>query len=146
MMLHDVVADRVHQVRLAEPHAAVDEERVVRARRRFGDGAARGVRELVRRADDEGVEGVAGIQARRRADGFVVRGASRRRSARQRSAGFGTAARFGLESRQRLRDVLADVQVWSPLLQRGRPAASGIEHDRGVGRPASLSASAGTTE
>ena len=55
--------DRVHQVRLAEPDSAVDEQRVVGARRRFGDGAARGVRELIRRADDEGVEGVAGIEA-----------------------------------------------------------------------------------
>ena len=59
-VVQHVVPDRVHQVRLAEPHAAVDEQRVVRARRRFGDGAAGGVRELVRGSDDEGVEGVAG--------------------------------------------------------------------------------------
>ncbi len=62
MMLHDVVADRVHQVRLAETDAAVDEERVVRSRRRFRNGAARRVRKLIRRPDDEGVEGVAGNQ------------------------------------------------------------------------------------
>ena len=63
IVLQHVVPDRVHQVRLAEPHAAVDEQRVVRARRRFGDRAAGRVRELIRRADDEGVEGVAGIEA-----------------------------------------------------------------------------------
>ena len=47
---------------LPEPHAAVDEQRVVRTRRRLGDRAARGVRELIRGADDERVEGVAGVQ------------------------------------------------------------------------------------
>ena len=48
IVLQHVVPDRVHQVRLAETHAAVDEQRVVRARRRLGDRAARGVRELIR--------------------------------------------------------------------------------------------------
>ena len=67
IVLQHVVPDRVHQVRLAEPDAAVDEQRVVRARRRFGDGAARGVRELVRRSDDEGVERVARVEAARTA-------------------------------------------------------------------------------
>ena len=64
VVLQHVVADRVHQMRLAETHAAVDEQRVVGARRRFRDGAARRVRELIRRADDEGVEGVTRIQPR----------------------------------------------------------------------------------
>ena len=63
MMLHHVVADRVHQVRLAEADAAVNEQRVVRARRRFRNRAARRVRKLIRRPDDEGVEGVARNQA-----------------------------------------------------------------------------------
>ena len=61
-----VVPDRVHQVRLAESDAAVDEQRVVRARRRFGDRAAGGMRELVRRSDDERVERIAGREAARR--------------------------------------------------------------------------------
>ena len=65
-MLQHVVADRVHQVRLAEPHSAVNEQRVVRARRRFGDRPARGVGELIRRSDDEGVERVARVQPGRR--------------------------------------------------------------------------------
>ena len=83
MMLHDVVADRVHQVRLAEADAAVNEQRVIRARRRFRNRAARGMRKLVRRSDDERVEGVAGNQAagalRLRASS-CVRLARRRRS------------------------------------------------------------------
>ncbi len=55
----DIVPDGVHQVRLPESHPAVDEQRVVRSRRRFGDRTTGGVRELVRRSDDEGVERVA---------------------------------------------------------------------------------------
>ena len=62
-MLQHVVPDRVHQMRLAETHAAVDEERVVRARRGLGNGAAGRMRELIRRSDDERVERVAGVQA-----------------------------------------------------------------------------------
>ena len=54
-----VVADRVHQVRLAQADAAVEKQRVVRPRRRFGDRAARRVRELIRGTDDERVERVA---------------------------------------------------------------------------------------
>ena len=46
------------QVRLAEAHAAVDEERVVVVARLVGDRLRRRVRELVARADDEVVEGV----------------------------------------------------------------------------------------
>ena len=75
-----VVPDRVHQMRLAEAHAAVDEQRVVGARRRFGHRAAGRVRELVRRSDDERVEGVAGGKGPRRAGDDVLRrsGSSRR--------------------------------------------------------------------
>ena len=64
IVLQDVLADSVHQVRFSQTHAAVDEQRVVGTRRSFGHGATRCVRELIRRADDERVEGVAGIQAR----------------------------------------------------------------------------------
>ena len=62
-VLQHVLPDRVHQVGLAETDAAVDEQRVVGARRGFGDGPAGGVGELVGRADDEGVEGVARVEA-----------------------------------------------------------------------------------
>ena len=54
--LRDLVADRAHQVRLAEPRAAVDEQRVVDRARRLGDGARRGDGQPVGRADDEVVE------------------------------------------------------------------------------------------
>ena len=67
-----VMTDRVHQVRLAETDAAVDEQRVVGSRRCFGDRATGRVRELIRGSDDEGVEGVARIESRgsgRAADG-----------------------------------------------------------------------------
>ena len=70
-----VVPDRVHQMRFAESHAAVEEQRVIRARRRFRNGAARGMRELIRRADDECFEGIARTQiaARLRRPRFGLR-------------------------------------------------------------------------
>ena len=61
-----VVADRVEQVGLAQPGLAVDEQRVVRLGRRLGDGDGGRVGEPVARADDEGVEGVLGVQPGRR--------------------------------------------------------------------------------
>jgi hypothetical protein len=57
-----VVADGVQQVGLAEPAVAVDEQRVVGPGRRLGDRHGRGVREAVGRPDDEGVEGVLGVE------------------------------------------------------------------------------------
>ena len=63
----DLVADRLQEVGLAEADAAVDEERVPARRRRLRDHARRGVRELVGRADDELVEGVARDQVGRAA-------------------------------------------------------------------------------
>ena len=64
-MLADVLGDRLQEVRLAEPGAAVDEERVVRLRRRLGDRERGRVRETVRRADHERVERVLRVHARR---------------------------------------------------------------------------------
>src|SRR6185436_2425239 len=64
------------QVRLAETDTAVDEERVVGLRRKLGDGLAGGLRELVGRADDEGIENVARVQP--------FRGAAARRAAGRR--------------------------------------------------------------
>ena len=61
----DLVADGVQEVRLAEADAAVEKERVVAVRGRLGDGARGGVRELIRRADDEVLEQVAGVERRR---------------------------------------------------------------------------------
>jgi len=66
----------VHQVRLAESRRAVNEERVVRLARRFGDGVCRGRRELVRFTDHERLERVPLVERRRR----DVRGGRRRRT------------------------------------------------------------------
>ena len=62
-----VVADGVQQVGLAQARVAVDEQRVVGAGRRLGDGDGRGVGEPVAVADDEAVEDVLGVQSRVRA-------------------------------------------------------------------------------
>src|SRR5579862_8462682 len=50
-------------MRLPEPGAAVDEEWVVRLGRRLGDCECGGVREAVRRADDERVERVLRVES-----------------------------------------------------------------------------------
>src|SRR4029453_16965428 len=59
----DVVADRLKEGGLTEAGPAVDEERVVGLRWRFPDGEGGGVREAVRRPDDERVERVLRVQA-----------------------------------------------------------------------------------
>ena len=58
----DRVADRVHQVRLAEADPAVQEERVVGVARALGDGQGGGVGQAVGRADDEVGERVARVE------------------------------------------------------------------------------------
>ena len=61
---------------LAQADAAVDEERVVDAGRLLGDGAARGVGELVAPADDEILERELRLEVR------AVRARRRRRAGR----------------------------------------------------------------
>ena len=56
------VGDGLHQVGLAEPGGAVDEERVVGLAGRLGGRVRGGGGELVGLADDEGVEGVALVE------------------------------------------------------------------------------------
>ena len=80
VVIEDVVPDGVHQMRLAESHAAVDEQRVVGARRRLGHRSGSGMRELIRRADDEGVERVARRETARL--GHALRTSGSRESAR----------------------------------------------------------------
>ena len=58
------MADGVHEVRLAQPNARVEEEGVVRVARALGDGVGRRVREVVGLADDVCGEGVLGIEHR----------------------------------------------------------------------------------
>ena len=109
IVLQHVLPDRVHQVGLAETDAAVDEQRVVGARRRFGDGAAGGVRELIRRSDDEGVEGVAGIEpggpGLRRSGGGPVS------SAAASSALSGIDGRVGCASETKLTEQVRPLQL-----------------------------------
>ena len=56
-----VLPDRLHQVRFAKSDAAINEERVIGARRRLCDRQRRRVRDLVVRSDHERFEGVARI-------------------------------------------------------------------------------------
>ena len=100
----DVVADRVQQVRLAEPGRAVQEERVVGLAGQLGDGERRGVREAVAVADDELLERVLRVQA----------DASRRPS----------CARLGLGRGRRRLPVLADQLDVDPAPRRPRAAAA----------------------
>src|SRR5260370_28305261 len=58
----NVLANGLHQMRLAETDAAVNEERVVGARRRLRDRKAGGVRNLVVRADHKRFERVSRIE------------------------------------------------------------------------------------
>jgi len=62
IVIDDHVADRMHQVGLAEPHATVDEQRVVAPAGIFGHLHGGGASELVGLALDEGVEGEVGIE------------------------------------------------------------------------------------
>ncbi len=57
-MRDDVVANRVHQMGLAEPDSAVNEQRVIRPRRGFRHSAAGRVGKLVRRPNNERVKRV----------------------------------------------------------------------------------------
>ena len=68
------VADGVHQVRLAQPHAAVQEERVVGVPRPLGHRQGGRVGQAVGRADDEVGERVAAVQVDRVAAGGAWRG------------------------------------------------------------------------
>ena len=63
LVADDVLADGVQQMRLAQADAAVEEQRVVGLAGRLGDGQGGGVGKVVVVADDEGVEGVLGIEA-----------------------------------------------------------------------------------
>jgi hypothetical protein len=64
LALADVPGDGVHQMGLAQPDAAVQEQRVERHRGRLGDAPGGGVGELVGFADHETIELVAVIQGR----------------------------------------------------------------------------------
>ena len=65
LLLEDLLADGLQQVRLAQADAAVDEERVVRLAGLLGDGDAGGVRQAVAGAGDEVLEDVIGVERQR---------------------------------------------------------------------------------
>ena len=112
-------ADRVHQVGLAEADAAIEEQRVeARARRALGDAAGAGIGELVRLADDEGVEGEALVERAPPTSGP----AGRARSAG--SARLGSRPAAGSRAaRQRLGGAAAGRRGCRPGGSRGsRPA------------------------
>ena len=65
------MADGLEQVRLAQSGIAVDKEGIEGSTRGFRGGERGGVRETVRRADDEGVEGELGVQVGRTGVGWA---------------------------------------------------------------------------
>ena len=105
-VLADVVADRLEQVSLPEPGAAVDEERVVCLRRRLGDCERGRVREPIRGSDHEEIEGVLRIELDL---GRVAEMQLRLACARLLGNRPGRAGRkYPLGHRERDRDVVAE--------------------------------------
>ncbi|MNS87957.1 hypothetical protein D3C72_1219150 [compost metagenome] len=102
----DVVGHRMHEVGLAQAHAAVDEERVVGFGGAVGHGLGGGMGEVAVRADHEGLEGVLGVQnAQHR-----TRGAGRRRGGGRggRGRGVGRARRVAAGGRHHELDAVLD--------------------------------------
>src|SRR5690349_16527071 len=62
-MLDSGMTDGMQQVRLAQPHTAIEKERVIRLARRLRDRLRCRVRKLIAAADDERGERVAGMEA-----------------------------------------------------------------------------------
>src|SRR5206468_996971 len=60
----DELADGLHKMGLAQTDAAVNEQRIVRTRRRLRDGETGRVRDFIVRADYERFEGVSRIESR----------------------------------------------------------------------------------
>src|SRR5436305_8103875 len=58
-----ILPDGLHQVGFAQPNAAVNEQWVVRARRRLRDGKTGGMRDFIVWGDDERLECVSRIQS-----------------------------------------------------------------------------------
>ncbi len=103
------VADRVHQVGLAQTDAAVEKERIVGHGRRLGHRLRGGVGEPVRISDDEIVEGVARVEV---ADAQLV---GERRPARAGTA-VGTLSVPGPASTTTRSAISAPRISWSTLV------------------------------
>ncbi|CAM5719954.1 hypothetical protein STENM223S_06630 [Streptomyces tendae] len=122
---------------LAEARLAVDEQGVVRLRRRLGDGHRRRVREAVGRADDERVEEVLRVQPRGRLAGTRRRGRLRRQRtgrARRRQVRADRAAAVDVSrAGRRLRQVAAPV-VALVVVAAGRLVVGALVVGRAVHR------------
>jgi hypothetical protein len=98
LALDHALGDRLHQVGLAQPGGAVNEEWVVGLAGGLGRGVAGRGRELVRLADDEGVEGVTLVErlaarvpgGRPAIGGFAGRATGARRWGRDEEVHLGT--------------------------------------------------------
>ncbi len=66
MVRLDSMADGLHQMRLPQAYATVDEQGVVGSSWGLGDAARSGVRDTVGRTDDEVIEGVLRVEGARR--------------------------------------------------------------------------------
>ena len=95
----DGVTNGVHQVGFTQPGVAIEEEGVVGLSRGLGDREGGGVGHLVVGADDEGLEGIAGVECAGGGAAFVVAsgfaGAGTEGGAAAGDSGFGTGTRAG---------------------------------------------------
>ena len=69
----DILTDRLHQMRLAETNAAINEQRIVSPRRRLSYGKGRGVRNFIVRADHKRFERVSWIETEDACTRFCAR-------------------------------------------------------------------------
>ena len=140
VILADAMADRVHQMRFAQTHAAVDEQRVIRLCRRLGDGQRGRARKAVGVAHDEGIEGILRVERKARRDGIVRAREERLRFLRRykfhaqrpsRGLRDGAGNEHGIAHQDMLLDKIArriDIQRVAPQLQnvqRGNPRIEG---------------------
>ena len=153
-VLGHVGGDRLEEVGLPQPGAAVDEERVVGLRRRLRDRERGRVREAVRRADDERVEGVLRVEplerasrASRRSMELVARGDRELpNDDAHRSLAAESVAHDRLEQAAEMAldpvagEVVRDEEDEDPLVERAR---AGFGEPGGVGRVVQSVAQAG---
>src|SRR5205823_9662039 len=69
LFVPNILTDRLHQVGFAQSDSAIDKEWVIGASRRLRHGQARRMRDLIVRTDNEGLEGIARVQAHAGTDG-----------------------------------------------------------------------------
>jgi hypothetical protein len=124
-VLEQRVAHRVHQVRLAQAHAAVDEQRVVHRARRAGHVQRGGARHLVGAAGDQRVEGQRAVQV-------VARGRTAAAWGGRRLTGWLLAV-----ERPGARRVPRRLRARAPSGRGGADSRGASESSSRTGRPAS---------